>query len=59
MNSVTSNASIAAPSWVILCQCDGSGPPNSRRFSVDLPATGAQSDRFAASLPATTAIAGS
>src|SRR4051794_41590303 len=32
---------------------------NSSRFKVDLPANGAQSERFASSLPASTAIAGS
>ena len=34
-------------------------PAHSRRLSVDLPATGAQSSRCAASLPASTAITGS
>ena len=34
-------------------------PPNSRRFSVDFPATGAQFRRFARNFPARTAIIGS
>lgn len=59
MNRVTNSASIAAARWLILWYSVGSAVLSSSRFSVDLPATGAQSRRFAASLPASTASTGS
>ena len=55
----TNRLSIAAASWLILWYRVGSIRLSSSRFSVDLPASGAQSDRCAASFPASTASTGS
>ena len=51
--------SIAAPSWPILWSREGSHGVCSSRFKVLLPASGAQSVRFASSLPASVANTGS
>jgi hypothetical protein len=59
MNRSTTRASIAPGSWPIRRYRIGSVRLSSRRFSVLLPATDAQSDRLAQSLPASTAITGS
>ncbi len=58
-NRSTNRASIAAGSCAILQYFVGVSRDSSSRFSVDLPATGAQSSRLASSLPASTAISGS
>jgi hypothetical protein len=56
---VNEQASTAAASWLILWYRVGSTRLSSSRFSVDLPARGAQSERCATSLPASTASTGS
>ena len=51
--------SIAAGSCAILRYFAGVSRDSFSRFSVNLPATGAQSSRLASSLPASTATSGS